>query len=37
MVSLTITKGNETYIYMNGGLIHKKYNDNSQRRKYSGE
>ena len=30
MASLTITKGNETYIYMNGRLIHKTYNDNSQ-------
>ena len=30
MATLTITKGNETYIYMNGRLIHKTYNDNSQ-------
>ena len=29
-MSITITKDNETYIYMNGKLIHKTRNDNSQ-------
>lgn len=29
MVHILKTK-NETYIYMNGGLIHKTYNDNSK-------
>jgi hypothetical protein len=26
----TVTKNNETYIYLNGRLIHKTRNDNSQ-------
>jgi len=30
MAVYTIKNGNETYIYMNGKLIHKTRNDNSQ-------
>lgn len=30
LMGISITQGNETYIYMNGELIHKTRNDNSQ-------
>jgi len=29
-MSITVIKDNETYIYMNGKLIHKTRNDNSE-------
>lgn len=30
MSALTVVKGNECYVYMNGKLTHKKYIDHSQ-------